>query len=359
MTRAIAFGSLVLLGALGSASAADLPVKARPLAPVAASGGFYVWADGSYQRVNLPTYNLGPSIFAGTGLAATYGSQAVAVDPRLDGFGISGGVGYVLPPGTLAAFGSNFRIELGGSFVRATGTSNGAATYGPSATGALYQPLSGVLAVTFACAPCNTSSSVATTYESWQVKLKAASDIRSGTFTWTPSLALFAGTSTNNQSLNQLTNNGFTPTNLIYVANTQERWTDWGARAGLDGTVDVSPALAFGLGGSVAVAARRTTLSGNDLLNFGSTFINAGAVSTGADRTAFLANAEARLLYRVMPNVALKAFAGLNYDNSVPAIVAPSFVGPFGFFTAPTNAASIGYQALTSYYAGGGVTVRF
>ena len=44
--------------ALGPALAADLAVKAPPRE--VAAGGFYIWLDGSWDRVALPAYTLGP-----------------------------------------------------------------------------------------------------------------------------------------------------------------------------------------------------------------------------------------------------------------------------------------------------------
>src|SRR2546428_11630054 len=104
-----------------------LPVKAPPTAVTAESGGFYVWVDGSYQSIHLPTFNLGPATHVGSFPpfgAGVYGGQILNLDPRVTGAGISGAVGYVLPPGSFWAFGSNFRIELGASYVHASGTTS-------------------------------------------------------------------------------------------------------------------------------------------------------------------------------------------------------------------------------------------
>jgi hypothetical protein len=358
---------LVLLALVaGPAGAADLPATPAYKAPVAVAadtGGLYLWIDGSYQTIRLPTYNLGPAtnvgMFPPLG-SGVYGSQIINVDPRLNGAGVSGTVGYVLPRGTFWAFGSNFRLELGASYVRATGTDSGAATYTLS-PGGTYQLLNGGFMVSYGCVGiCNSTSSVTTTYDSWQYDLKAAGDFKSGSLTWTPSLALFGGSSRNNQVLNNLTNNGFSPTlNDIYTANTTLQWRDLGARAGLDGTVDVTSSLAFGLGGFVGIADRHTDLTGSDSFSFSvGTFSGASAIAAGADQAALVANAQAKLTFRPMPNVSLVTFAGLNFDNSVPRIAAPRFIGPFNFAD-PTIPASILRVAETSYYVGGGLKIKF
>ena len=363
MRRAIVAAMAAAGAALvpAAALAADLPVKAPPTAVTAESGGFYVWVDGSYQSIHLPTFNLGPATHVGrfppfgTGV---YGSQILNLDPRVAGAGISGAVGYVLPPGSFWAFGSNFRIEFGASYVHATGTTSGALSYTLPA-GATTQLLNGNLVLSFGCVGiCNSGSSLATTYDSWQFDLKAAGDFKSGLLTWTPSVAVFGGSSRDSQILSHLTNNGFSPTlNQVYNANTRLEWNDVGARAGLGAKVDLTSAVAFGVSGFVGVAGRHTDLTGNDQLTSGA-FTNTSTLAVGANKTALVANAEARLTFRPMPRVTLMAFAGLNYDDSVPGIAAPSFVGPFTF-AAPTIPAAIAYAKETSYYAGGGLKVRF
>ena len=62
---------------------------------------------------------------------------------------------------------------------------------------------------------------------------------------------------------------------------------------------------------------------------------------------------------RPWQNVELRGFAGLNFDNRVPGIAAPVISGIAGFTGAQGVAAGIKYTAETSYYAGGGLTVKF
>src|SRR6266571_4157407 len=364
MRRAIVAAMAAAGAALvpAAALAADLPVKPPPTAVTAESGGFYVWVDGSYQSIHLPTFNLGPATNVGsfppfgTGV---YGSQILNLDPRVAGAGISGAVGYVLPPGSFWAFGSNFRIEFGASYVHASGTTSGALSYTLPA-GATTQLLNGNLVLSFGCVGiCNSGSSLATTYDSWQFDLKAAGDFKSGLLTWTPSVAVFGGSSRDSQILNHLTNNiALVPTFIsVYNANTRLEWNDVGARAGLGAQVDLTSAVAFGVSGFVGVAGRHTDLTGNDQFTLGTFTNSTSTLAVAANKTAVVANAEARLTFRPMPRVTLMAFAGLNYDDSVPGIAAPSFVGVFSSFD-PKIPAAIAYAKETSYYAGGGLKVR-
>jgi hypothetical protein len=57
--------------------------------------------------------------------------------------------------------------------------------------------------------------------------------------------------------------------------------------------------------------------------------------------------------------VELRGFAGLNYDSRVPGIAAPQIGGIAGIVPATGTPAGIKFAAETSYYAGGGITVKF
>jgi hypothetical protein len=57
--------------------------------------------------------------------------------------------------------------------------------------------------------------------------------------------------------------------------------------------------------------------------------------------------------------VTLRAFGGVNYDNSVPGITNPTFAGSPGGPTSTTTPAHIYLASETSYYAGGSFLVRF
>jgi hypothetical protein len=76
-----------------------------------------------------------------------------------------------------------------------------------------------------------------------------------------------------------------------------------------------------------------------------------------ATTTAVVANLEASLTIRPLSAVALRAFGGVNYDSAVPGILSPT-IAQLGFPPVGT-AAGITFQNRTSYYAGGGMVVRF
>jgi hypothetical protein len=369
IVAAIAFASAV------PARAADLPVyKAPPTAVTASYDGWYVWADSSYQDIRLPGYSLGFAtgteipFGAGTACCGTNLGFSENFSPRATGFGVAGAIGRILPPGTF--FGTNARLEFGGSYVNATGTQTG--TSGPSAfllpnSGEL-QLLNGTPVLNFGCgagsalAACTERSSLGSNYLAWQLSGKAATDFKNGQFTLTPSAAVFGGAARNNQSLSQLLTANLvigSTESVAYVANTNLRWTDWGARAGLDAKIDVTNWVAAGVGGWVGVADRTANLTGNDTSDFMPVafppIIRMSSISSSATTAALLANAEANLTIRPTAAVTLRGFVGLNYDSRVPGITAPTFTPLFGS-TAP---AGISFQAETSYYAGGGVTVKF
>jgi hypothetical protein len=74
----------------------------------------YVWLDDAWQRVNLPKFTLGFQLV--TSVGSSHIAPAFSHDQNRDGNVLSGGIGYVLPHGTLPPmFGSNARIEVAGS----------------------------------------------------------------------------------------------------------------------------------------------------------------------------------------------------------------------------------------------------
>jgi hypothetical protein len=184
-----------------------------------------------------------------------------------------------------------------------------------------------------------------------------------GVVTWTPSITAFGGEARNNQDFSQLiTGPGFA---FNYSAATSLRWTDWGIKAGLDAKVDLSPVIALGLGGTVGFAGRTASLTGNDdcirldapggCTGFADT--NQSAVAASTTATPLLANAEARVFVTPWRNFALKGFVGLNYDSRVPGILKGTWAGDASSDTVATPA-SIRFESLTSWYTGGGLTVK-
>lgn len=355
---------IVALGVLSvgtaAAMAADMPIKAyKAPAAVVAENGYYFWLDGMYDRVRLPTYGLGvhETIFPGS-LADVGPLQAL--DPRLNGEGVRGAIGYVMP-------GTSMRFEFGGDYVGAKGTSSGSALLANGGIVGLFMN-GGGLNNGFNCGnvgfTCSTASSLSTDYSAWQFNAKVANDWKLGSITVTPSLAVFGGNTRVGQTLSQSISQFDAVPTIVntgsYSASTTERWSDIGARIGVDVNAQVSTALMVGIGGWVGGANRLTTLSGNDVATSTNLGLLSGnsTLSIGDSKTVWLANAEAGFAYKFTQMFALRGFAGLNYDGSVPGIASPSYTGSLGLPTS-RNAATISYAHETSYYAGGGVIVTW
>ena len=187
------------LGAfIGSALGADMtPVyKARP--GVVAESGWYVWVDGDYQRIRLPAYTLGFKAveFLNGGFAGRDFGAVQSFDPRLDGVGVRGAIGYLVP-------GSSLRLEAGASFVAADASQSQSGTPG-SFVGVQF--LNGSFANNaFNCVGfvCSASGTLKTDYTAWQLNGKALYDWRFGGLTVTPSAALFGGSARTKQTLSQ------------------------------------------------------------------------------------------------------------------------------------------------------------
>lgn len=350
--RCALLATVAVIGFASVASAADMPVKAP--AAVVSESGYYFWLDGMYNRVRLPTYNLGfrnttPGPFNDTGPVQSY-------DPRLNAGGVRGAFGYVMP-------GTSTKFELGGSYVGGNGSGSQSTTSSSSYVTVLFLNGSGQNNA-FGCngvSVCSTVGNLSTSFSAWQINGKVSNDWKYGSVTVTPSLAVFGGNTRVGQSFSQLFSQPFFSNTGTYSVSTTERWTDIGARVGVDINAPVTTALTVGIGGWVGGANRRTSLSGNDAGTDtvgGAVFGGASTLSIGDSKSVFLANVEAGLAYKVTSAVTLRGFAGLNYDGGVPGIASPSFTGDI---SAPTSrtAASINYAHETSYYAGGGVAVKW
>jgi hypothetical protein len=353
-----ALGVIAACGLPACAYAADMPVKAPPVAAAAYADGFYIWLDGSYQSVRLPTFDLGWRTISPALVVINGGTAFESYDPRATGAGVAGAVGYVFRDGTFpAAFGSNVRLELGASYIHALVTQSAAS---PTPQGGYIVTLDGLNPAAVG-GGMTSSSTLSTDFAAWQVNLKAAGDLKFGTTTVTPSLAAFAGNTRNRQNfLQSIAGPVFTP--ATYQADARTRWTDFGARLGLDTKFEITPWAALGLGGYVGLAGRHASLSASDVSTLqspapgGGTIVNTSAIAADADTTPFLANAEASLTLTPRPRVTLRGFVGLNYDSRVPGIAAPFLNGPC---CAGGTPAGIKFQQETSYYAGGGVAVKF
>lgn len=353
--------------ATGLASAADLPVKALPPAAVVPQHGWYVGLDGSYQELPLPYYALGIRATVLAGFRDVGPMQAFR--PTADGFGLRGVVGYVLPHGTFSpALGSRARIELGVSYVDASASQFGLAANGNGVVNQMY--LNGsVSPFGFNCAGgnvCPLRSILSTDYRSWLVNGRLASDYQVGAVTLTPSLAVFGGRTRNDQTLTQalqfVAGGGATTDAASYVASTSLDWDDIGGRVGLDVGFDVTSIVAMRLGGHVGFASREVSLSGMDRSDSVlPVFIppRTTSVNASANVTPLLANLEAGLTVKLPANISARGFAGLNYDSKVPGVSTSFFTGPFNPAPTSTHPAGIYFSSQTSWYAGGGMAVKF
>ena len=151
--------------------------------------------------------------------------------PAGTGYGVEGGIGYVFRDGTFPRFwGSNVRLELDGSYVRLTDSQSAALTLPGTIT---FQHVDGRISFFGGCSPCSVASSLQSVYDTWHINLKAASDFKTGAVTVTSTFVVFGGRGQNQQDFLQ-TVTSFAPPNNNYQVDSSLKWTDWGARAGVD-----------------------------------------------------------------------------------------------------------------------------
>jgi hypothetical protein len=199
---------------------------------------------------------------------------------------------------------------------------------------------------------------------SWQAGGKIAYDMQwAGPVSVSPFVVLSGGSSRSRQSVSQtfLQTGGGGTDNGTYGANTDLTWNDFGGRIGLDAVAPVTNWLSWSFAGSVGLADRMASLTGSDsAANTGAVpgvFNGGSAISASAMTTALVANLESGFAIKPMPSVTLRAFGGVNFDNRVPGITAPSFTG--SVFTPTSTAASISFSSETNYYAGAGAIWKF
>lgn len=368
MRQRIVTAGLIAAVVAGSCAAASAQ-QSSPYAPRGAvsgmsTNGIYLYVDGSYQSINLPSVeNFGyrTLFFPPGNIAATEKH-----DPRADGVGVRGALGYVFRDGAFPiSFGSNQRIELGGSYVKANGTSS--ATTSAADFPMIAYNLNGIVplgAGSAGCggATCSTPSTLTSDYRAWDIFLAGKSDFKTGLLTLTPSLTLVSGKGRTQHGLaQQLLADGapypFLSGGNTYNMNAVLDWNDWGAKIGMEARYDVNAWLSLGLGGTAGWASRSASLTASDSLLFpGHIGPLTSSLAGSADTTAFLGSAEANVVLRPNRNISIKGFAGLKYDSRVPGIAGNQF-SP-GVFESGTPA-RIKFESETSYYAGGGLTVAF
>lgn len=343
----------VALAALVSATAVANAQSSGP--PVVLANGLYLSVDGGWQQVKLPTYAIGIRSATIAGIVTDLGPVS-AFSQRFDGYNIHGLIGYRIF--------TNARIELGGHYAHASGAQN---------SDALLNAVNGVSQISFLdglspsgtlflCSPavnCRVTAAQSTNHSNWQLNGRFATDFRSGPATLTPSVVVFGGQGRVNQTLDQafaqLVAGGNTGT---YSATTSLKWTDVGVKLGMNADLDVNAWLTVGLGGYVGAVHRSARLNGSDVgtdtVAGVAVFDGASTVSASAISRAWVANTEAHATFKVMQNIALRVFGGLNYDSGVPGVSTPGFV--IGTTSTP---AGIKFQSFTTYYAGGGAIWAF
>ena len=162
--RRLAFLSGATLGILAgcavSAQGAEFPSKFPVKAYPVSDAGWYGWADGSYESVGLPSYDLGWRRVTFT--PTTDRGPLQTYNPRATGYGLSGAIGYVCHTAR-SLLGPAGRIEFGGKFVHA----NAADAASDSAAGGIaLQYISGIIPTVVpglalqTCATCAVSSTL-------------------------------------------------------------------------------------------------------------------------------------------------------------------------------------------------------
>jgi hypothetical protein len=352
--RVIAFVVVVIIASAGACCAQQMPASAATIPAKSTVGGFYAWAAGEWRSVGLGTFDLGLTATAGGSNLGPIHSYNL----RTDGYGVAGAVGYVLPSWALpAAYGTNVRVEIGLDYAAADARQSQAGSVGTSA----WTRLDG--SATFLnfplCTGCSVSSALTTAYQAWHLSAKGASDYRLGGVTLTPSLTLFSGQSRLNHDFTQSTFDRATaggPVTDTYTATIAVRWSDIGIKLGLDTRVPVGGPVTAGLGGMVGIAHREASLTANDaLLNGQTQTASTSTLGTHQHREVLVAGAKADLTAQLPNGVVASAFAGVEYDDKVPGIAAPTYA----LAGASGTPASLQFTSQVSYFAGGGITARF
>ena len=262
-------------------------------------GAAYAWIDGSQQTINFTN----PAT-SGQFLAPMWASTR-STDPVATGYGVRGGMGVVLPDGT---------VQLTSSYVSA-GALQGS-TIDSRSDLKLGDPNAGCGVA------CLDGLLPGTAYEAWQTELKAAREMNFGPLVVSPVATLFAKTATS-----QLP---------AFASSVGTGWTDLGGTVGLDTTYDIANRMLFGLRGSIGTAYRATSFS---------SIQDGGAVVTNSSGSPFLATAEASFIWKPRSWQTIKAYAGVQVDSRTP--LAPDQLGDLGAIGGP-----ITYQSVENYYWG-------
>ena len=367
-------------GSRPGASVASLPPDSMvPPPPLPTDRGFYISADGSAQHLTLPSVNLG--LVNATPFPFLYNGATVDQKPKATGAGVDLAFGYFLPSGTVSpALGAAPRVELDFSLVDASQRqttsfvppgANGFEVTGLMLNGVVINdgPLCQNAAGLQSC-PLRATES--TDFQTWHLAAKVASDFPlGGLITATPSLSVIGGEGENDTRVSQVSQQ-FIPTPLVnqtYSARVKLSWADVGGKAGLTLKAPLVPWLTASIGGSVGVVDRDTSMRGTDV--YTGTFPGGaplpvppqtspffGAVSSSKNTMAVMTNVEGSLIFHATPNVSIRGFTGMNYDNAVPGVKAPVFFG--SSIASPGGApARIKFVDQIGFYGGAGLVVHF
>lgn len=344
-----------------TAYADEASASKMPDAGVVEADGWYLSGDVAWQAVNLPDYQLG--FHKVNNPAFADGGTFQSLDQHLDGYRLQGTVGYFLPPSMSdTLMGLNTRVEFAGRYRRATGGETGITDFTDG--GVVTQTLDGAGAnAGYVCSigqVCQFASDVSTEHSDWQIGGRIAGEYRMDQILLMPSLTLFGGETRTDQAMVQTLHLGAHPEIPTYIADTSLRSTDYGLRAGVDLKFDVTPVVSLGLGGSAGLARRHASFDGIDMVNdpLLGLLAGAGAASDSDNATPFVANTEVSLTYKWLPALAVRGFAGVDYDSKVAGIAAPDFGGVAGAVTTRTPA-RVSFHSEFGFYAGGGVTWSF
>jgi len=370
---------------------ASLPSDGVTVAPpvLPATSGLYFSADGSWQHFDLPRVDLG---FVNT-TNGTDGTPFSSIGPTVrtnitaSGYGVDLAAGYHLPPGTLSpAWGALPRVELDFSMVDASQRLStlvvpqvGLATTGQAGavTGLMLNGI--VINNAPICGnqlgsiiSCPTRSAEASDFSTWHLGLKGASEFQFGMVTATPSLSIIGGEGQNDIRLNQTQTQLANGTPVIlqnYAAHTRLNWDDVGGKAGLQLKVPLANTLTAAISGSLGLVDRDASLRGSD--NYTGTLFGLlplplppqtspflSTVSNNKNTMAVLTNVEGSLTVQVTPAISLRLFGGMNYDDSVPGVRAPTYFGS-SIASPGGTPARIKFVSEISYYGGAGFVVHF
>jgi hypothetical protein len=335
---------LIALALLGAAQAQELPREVLLGIPLSAgivqssSSHTYGWIDAGYQSASIPVVNPGQS--TPLSIVSPSWSAMRPTDPFPNGFGIRGAIGIILPSGTFSnALGADQRLELLTSYSNIGGlmSDERLAANGPQ----LFNGGNSLLGCA-AIVNCLPAAMSPTTYQTLQFDLRAASDFRLGRALVTPSLTLFSKDARSQQS--------------FYQASSSSAWTEWGAKLGLDTTLELNERHSFGLRSSVGSAYRSAAFASSETgaaFTDGSTIGSMPTVTSGRwTGTPVTATAEASYMLRPTPGTTIRAFAGMMYDSRSP--VSSESLG-----LDPTTVGAISYESMINYYYGIGVKIRF